>query len=546
MAEPPDRPTPIRPDLEPRAALDLGARPRGKERLEAILAQRDPGRIVAEMPVMDLFYLVKEVGLADAQELVELATPEQFQSFLDLDLWKNDVLEPADVRPWLGALVEAGPEKLAQVWRELDPELTALLLKRWTRIYNLYEEEVPDDEEPPFYPTPDRFFMVKITAEDAEIVRLVERSLDWLYRVDQELARHTLRAAMSEPGPELEEQCFRWRSGRMADLGYAPVDEALVVYQPLELGKVKIDEERADLPAPGERLPAPVAGAAVKGGFLGRVLARVTDPELAARLETGLVLLFNRVLAADHVSPGDTVGVTAGTARAAATLSLGLEALSRGDEALAERALAHVSLTRLHRVGHTIGLQLGRLVAALGARAGRAEEPLAGIAAALRGPRPTLARSLDDTPGPGTRPIGSMDDVRRVTQAATRLAAQVVLVYEVVGADPAQLGEAVTLGDVGRTAAARAALGGPAEARPLGLADVTALGQALAGGALPDDARERVARAFGERAAQRKIVLPPECGAVLDGWMAELAFGVQKRGSGVVLDRKFVEGLLLE
>jgi hypothetical protein len=541
-----DRPIPIRPDMQPAAALDLSARPRGRERLAAILAQRDAARIVAEMPVMDLFYLVKEVGLADAQELVELATPEQFQTFLDLDVWDADHVRDLDTRPWLEALVAAGAEKLTQVWRELDPELTALLIQRWTRVYNLAEEDVPEWEEPPFFATPDRFFMVKITADDPEIGRLVERSLDGLYRVDQQLARHVLRAAQTEPAAELEEQSFRWKTGRMADLGYAPIEEALEVYQPLELGKVRLDEHTADAPACAQRLPALIVGHSVRGGFLGRVLARVTDPDWAARLETGLVLLLNRVLAADRVSPGDTASVALDAARAAATLSLGLEAIARGDEQTGLTALRQVSLTRLHRVGHGIGLQLGKLVASLGARAARAEEPLASIATALRGGRPALSRALDEPPGPGTRPIGSMDDVRRLTEAITRLAAQVVLVHEVIGKDPAAVGEAVTLDDVGRTACARAVLGHPPDAAPLRLADVTELGQRLAGGRVTGEQRRGVARAFGERAAAKKVLLPPECGAVLDGWMADLGEGVDKRGPQVVLDRRFVEGLLID
>src|SRR3990170_920299 len=129
-------------------------RARGSRRLDAILSASDPARVVAELSVLDLYYLVKEVGVADAGELVGLATTEQVQGFLDLDGWAQGELRPAELRPWLEALVAAGPEQLTRVWRALDPELTALLLARATRIYTLGEEEVPEDEEPPFFPTP--------------------------------------------------------------------------------------------------------------------------------------------------------------------------------------------------------------------------------------------------------------------------------------------------------------------------------------------------------------------------------------------------------
>jgi Family of unknown function (DUF6178) len=548
--EPQDRRViPLFGEAEARSAApltDLAGRPRGSERMKAILAQKDPQALVEAMPVQDLYFLVNEIGLADAQELVELATPEQLQGMIDLDAWQGDHFENRLVLPWLEMLVDAGPEKLTQVWHGLDAELAALIVQRWTRVYNLVEEEIPDDEEPPFFPTPDRFFMIKITASDDAEVRLVERTFDWMYRVDQPLARHILRAAHSEPTAELEEMAYRWRSGRLADLGYAAYDEALEVYRPLDPQSVKPDEQTREAPTDAQKLPAPLAGPAVGTGFLARVLARISDADEAARLETALVMLLNRVLAADRISPGDTTAAVAGAARAAATLSLGLETFARGDLERGVLALSHVSLTRLHRLGHSVGLQLGRLLAALGARAARLDEPYASIATALRGYRPLYSRLLDEPAEAGTRPITTLEDLRRATLALTRVAAQTVLVFDVLGADPVQIGDAATLGDVGRTATAHALLGHEASAQALRLPDVVALAEALPEGQVPETAREKVARAFGERAAAQKIPLPPEWAAVVDGWMGDLGRGVARRGNSVVLDRRFVEGLLVE
>jgi hypothetical protein len=145
-----DAPTPVTP-----------ARP--EDRMEALVHARDAALRVAGTPVSDLYFLITDVGLEEAGELLALATPEQVQGFLDLDAWNVDQLDDAAVRPWLDALIAAGPEKLADVWRKLDPDLTALVLQRWVRVYNIVEEEVPDWEEPPFIATPDRFFVLKIS-----------------------------------------------------------------------------------------------------------------------------------------------------------------------------------------------------------------------------------------------------------------------------------------------------------------------------------------------------------------------------------------------
>ena len=74
------------------------------------------------LPVQELYYAIEEVGLADAGELVVLASPEQLQGFIDLDVWERDHFDEATMRGWLDALVEVGPTKLAQAIEAIDPE----------------------------------------------------------------------------------------------------------------------------------------------------------------------------------------------------------------------------------------------------------------------------------------------------------------------------------------------------------------------------------------------------------------------------------------
>src|SRR5262245_41668786 len=89
------------------------ARARRQKRAEAILAEPDAERLVPRLPVQELYYAIKEVGLADAHDLVALASPDQLQGFLDLDVWQKDALDDQKMEPWIELLLEAGPEKLA-------------------------------------------------------------------------------------------------------------------------------------------------------------------------------------------------------------------------------------------------------------------------------------------------------------------------------------------------------------------------------------------------------------------------------------------------
>jgi len=196
------------------------AGPRGYRRIDALLSSDDAAGAIAALSPSEVFELVHEVGFEDAADLIHLATPEQIQGCLDLDGWTRDQLDIAPLRPWLSALLDAGFEKLGEVWAKLDSELRALIVQREVKIHDVSLGEAPaEDYDGAVLTTPDSYFMLELPPDD-ESQRLVTRIIEDLYRADGDLARHTLMSARSEPPAELEENSYRWRSGRLADLGY--------------------------------------------------------------------------------------------------------------------------------------------------------------------------------------------------------------------------------------------------------------------------------------------------------------------------------------
>lgn len=540
----------------------LLAGPRGRRKLDALLAADDPGAAVAALPATELYQIIADVGLADATELVALATPEQLRGCLDIGIWDRDQLQLEALQPWLAALVDTGYDNLAQIWEKLDPELTALVLQRFTRIYDLSLDEAPpepeDGGERPILQTPDTFFAIEILPEDESTVALVHRLLEDLYRADPggTLARHAIMAARSEPPAELEEMSYRWRAGRMADLGYVGYHEALEVFRPLDPSSVRIGEGTEDrFPAPETSdpeaaaahlglMPVPVAEGVVGASFLARALDHIDGPDELARLEAALVVLVNKVLAAARVSPGDAEAMKLGAEHAAATLSLGLESLAQGHVDRAAQALRSVSLTRLHRLGHTITLRLARMARALAPRAVAAGDSDAAVLAALRGPRPWFPRALDAAPESGVRPFASMDDVRRAAEALTRLALRIALV-EALGVSLAGLAERPApapgaapgpiIDDYIRTALVRATRGEPFAATPLHPSEMLAVCRDhVERGRLTPQARDAAAGGLiscldrNQVTAGRQL-LP----AMLDAWLAD----IEERIGGLPADR---------
>jgi len=409
-----------------RAAL---ARARTSRRAEALLELPNAEAIVPTLPVQDLYYVIKEVGLADAHDLLALASPAQVRGFLDFDVWEREKLATARAAEWIDALIDLGPDKLGAAMRAFDVELPSLWLAQHARVYDLsLGEAPPEDTEHLLWPSPDRFFLVEITAEGSA-ARTTERLLDHLYRADPELGRRVIMGARWELPSELEEMSYRWRSGRLADLGFVDYYEALEIYKYLDPQSVRVGEDTArpePQPAEGEpasALPAPLAEAIGEQTFFHRAMNALgpKEPDETARISQNLVTLANQVMAADRIDPADLDGVRGALERALGYLSMGLEYVSRGDLGRAEEALRTIALVRLFRVGVSLTLQLGKLAKTLQKQAaGRLEHPWNDFVDALSEGVPRL--HLPDEAVP--RNFKSVADIRHAAKLLEQAAAQ--------------------------------------------------------------------------------------------------------------------------
>jgi hypothetical protein len=550
-----------------RAAL---AGPRGVRRIDALLSATDAEAAVASLAPTEVFELVHEVGFADASDLIALATPEQIRGCLDLDAWDKDHALVEPMKPWLASIMDAGFEKLGVVWAGLDPELRALYLQRNTRIYDLGLGEAPDDreqdpedpdaeDEKPAYMTVDRMFALELLG-DEDTVRLTIRLLDDLYRADADLARHTIMAARSELGSYLEETSYRWRSGRLADLGYADFYDALELFRPLDAAKVAIGEGtqdrshavdvNTDVDGDHRALPVAIAEEVVHQGFLARALGRVTDPSESERLEGAILLLVNKVLAAGRAKPGQPEVVRRASQYAIATVSLGLEAIARGDLDRAVGALRSIALLRLFRVGYTITLKLAKLAQSLAPRAATAGSPARELIAGLASPRPLFTRAAEQPPADGLRPFEAQADVRRAAELLTQLAARIALV-ESLGVNLLAMAQApeprASLDDYVRTALVRVMAGGELSSAALRQAELAAWRTAAVdAGAVTAAARAAAHAAIKARLADAGARLADEQRKILvDGWVADLEATLAGVADGAI-DPRFVDGVLVE
>ncbi len=384
--------------------------------VDRLLEHPNAAELVARLPVQNFYYLVKELGLADAGELLALATAEQLQGCLDLDVWDKDRVDLRRLRSWFEVMLEEFlPGRLQRALEGLDLELLAFWVRQHCRIYDRTLDEEPDEgSELPTYSTPDTFFVLEFLPDtDSATALTLERLIDRLYDADQQFARRLLLEAKWGLNIELEESAYRWRKGRLEDLGFVEYYEALEVYAYLDPAKVK-QAAAVDWRLHGPRessvvLPAPIVEAFTEGGFFAEVFGAIEDQRFAEDVAAALIAVVNRALSADRVDPGDLDRVRSVSVRALATVSLGLEYLSDGSIEGGVRVLAGTPLITIFRVGFSLTVELARLAQRLHQRG--VDDPNLDP---LLTKRPLFPRAFDTPPFAGGRPFRSLSDVHRV------------------------------------------------------------------------------------------------------------------------------------
>ncbi len=371
-----------------RAAREALSRARGKKRLDVLLDARDPQALVRALPPDDLYLAIRDVGLGDAAPVVQLASPDQFKVFLDLDAWSKASIAPRKVLPWLRA-ARAGANlepKAAARWaaklEALDPEVLFLVLRDTLRIHDLEQDPDPDFASDRFMRTPEGKFIIEFAVDGAEYAA-VRGLLDDLYAEDPFKATRLLSALRFEAPSELEETALRWRTGRLADLGWPTLDEALSWFA----RPPKTAPQRAGAP---ERPAGFFLATFARGSLLDRAAARLAPDDRDA-VEAQVVAAANAVLVADAVDPGDLDAVRNAFEAARALLDLGLDRLAGGDDARAAEALAATPVKRLFQEGFGRVLELSWRAQAILRRAGegtRFGSPIDEALAALAERRP--------------------------------------------------------------------------------------------------------------------------------------------------------------
>jgi hypothetical protein len=337
--------------------MELNALPDNKI-LDRLSEVENAQEIVQSLSSGDFYWLVKRVGDEDCVPLLNLASIEQWQYLIDLEVWKTDRLDVALSWEWMKRLQEADSGRLVK-WLLNEGEAFT--------FYHLFKsvELVVTSDSDEIYSLPEGFF-----SPDGSIhIRVIDEDhRETIESIIREIARNDLnryQALFLGLGgmlpTETEENMYRMKNVRLAEHGFLPHEEAVSIYAPLKSEALDVRKEKGSVTVDDEvRTMIPVSPLVHAEGknLLTEGLFRITDPVFLDRIRLEFAGLCNQIISADGLLTPDLETLTKSCQKAARHLNLALERLGGRDLSKAEKALRKHSLVELFRVGFGLGLKV--------------------------------------------------------------------------------------------------------------------------------------------------------------------------------------------
>ncbi|MEE4351829.1 MAG: DUF6178 family protein [Desulfatiglans sp.] len=332
----------------------------GSETLNRILSVENPGDFIRELPIEDFFRLVKKVGTEESLALLELASVEQWQYLLDLEIWERDRIDISRSSQWMSLLEQANCQQLVK-WVFSEGEYLA-----YYHFFRTVEVKVINDQDDAV-DLPDGFFSLDgvfyVRASDPQYRKSMEHILREM--ADENLERYQafLLGLVGMVPAEVEEEIYRVRNLRLGEHGFLPYEEAIGVYAPVDIEDLKKEEPHTlsdiiDKKEVRDMIPVLPLAQAETGNLFMEVTERLTDPILLDRLRLEFAGLANQILSADRVVVHEMEALHKACRKAARIANLAVERVCGKDLESAEKLLRRHSLLTLFRVGFGMTLKL--------------------------------------------------------------------------------------------------------------------------------------------------------------------------------------------
>jgi hypothetical protein len=332
----------------------------GSKVLNQILSMDNPGRFVRSMPSEDFFWLIKKIGEEDCLPLLELASIDQWQYLLDLEVWQRDRLDLTQTSLWLERLEEADCSRLVRWLYREGQSLAFFYFFKNLEVVVIHPEGEPIDI-PPGFQTLDGIYYFRIP--NPEYRESLEHILRTMSNEDLERYQALLLNLAGVIPAESEESMYRMRNIRLAEHGFLPFEEAAAIYAHLDPKALKSQNANAlkDLRVDDEiraLVPAIPFHSIDRGTLFLDTITGVHDLLLLDRLRLELAGLCNQIMAADGLTNREFEDLLESCRKATGYLSLAIERLCGEDISGAEQLVKNNPLNALFRVGFGLALKV--------------------------------------------------------------------------------------------------------------------------------------------------------------------------------------------
>jgi hypothetical protein len=331
----------------------------GREILDQIMDRDNPRQLVQHLSNQDFFWLIKRIGEEDCLPLLELASEDQWQYLLDLELWRRDRLNLEQSSQWLARLQEADSRRLVR-WLYGEGQILA-----YYHLFKSIQVEIRDHDA--VYDIREGFFTVDgvyyVRVLDKEHRETTENILRTMAEEDAERYQALLLGLVGVLPADVEEEMYRLRNVRLGEHGFLPYEEALSIYSPLKGKALTLEEPDEKVNAffdEQTRALAPISPLYHAGGqnLLTEVAEKTSDVLFLDRIRLEFAGVCNQILSADGISVNEFDALVKVCRKAAGYLNVALESVCGTDVSLAEKIMRGNYLASIFRVGFGLALEL--------------------------------------------------------------------------------------------------------------------------------------------------------------------------------------------
>jgi len=345
--------------------------------LDRILNDPQPAALVHSFPDEDFYFLINDIGAEDSLPLLSLASDEQWEYVLDIEVWDKDRIETRSVTRWFDLLFKSDPNRFIKWALEKKTEFVEFYLFKNIEVIIMENDQDPSDFGDDFF-TLDGTFYVRFLDYPIESSLESEKTLKkdrdaFLSELLKQLAAYdhinyqqVLLESLSIIPTESEEKAYRLRNVRLAEKGFLPFEEAIGVYQPLDPKNLEKQEEKFNLwyAKRDSLFPVPLysIGILKKDNLFSGALKRIEADDVLQRVQTEFAGLCNQVIAADQKTIRSRQELEPVVKKVSGYISIGLERLTKKEQEInTNRAIALVQkypLSQIFRIGYGLALEL--------------------------------------------------------------------------------------------------------------------------------------------------------------------------------------------